>query len=82
MIIRDRSGILNQARDGHGAQIWAAAEIGELNKNELATRFRACRRTITKALAAPGPAPWKQPFKNSHPPTPPVSTPCWTRCLI
>ncbi len=62
------------------AQIRAAARTGKLNKNELITRFRVCRETIGKALAAPEPPPWQPPFKKSHHPTPPASTHCWTRC--
>ncbi len=49
------------------AQIRTAAETSELNKHELATRFRVCRRTINKALTAAEPPPWKQPFKKQRP---------------
>ncbi len=40
---------------------------GEPATSELAARFRVCHRTVTKALAAPEPPPWKQPFKKQPP---------------
>ena len=49
------------------SQIRAAAATGEPATSELAARFRVCHRTVTKALAAPEPPPWKQPFKKQPP---------------
>jgi hypothetical protein len=48
------------------ARIRAAAGEGT-SSSQLAARFRVGRRTITKALQAPQPPPWKPPVKK-HPP--------------
>lgn len=49
------------------AQIRAAAQTGKLTKNDLITQFRVGRQTVSKALAAPEPPPWKPPLKKQPP---------------
>jgi hypothetical protein len=48
------------------ARIRAAASEGT-SKTQLAARFRVGHSTITKALQAPGPPPWKPPVKKQPP---------------
>lgn len=49
------------------ALIRAAAASEDISNDKLAARFRAGRRTITKALQAPEPPPWKPPVKKQAP---------------
>lgn len=49
------------------AQIRAAAQTGKLTKQDLITRFRVGHETVSKALAAPEPPPWKPPLKKQPP---------------
>ena len=49
------------------ARIRAAAAGEDISNDKLAARFRVGRRTVTKALQAPEPPPWKPPVKKQAP---------------